>query len=125
MAITPPEGTGEKEIMPTKTLDCSHRFAPFAGLRRSCLYQPLAILLAILLAPAASWMIPGGSSTAPFKAQAQQVLSCGGGTTNTIIQKFCTANNSPSQYAADLVQLEQDAVNGYLAFHGIPVNDPS
>ncbi len=97
------------------------------SVRRSVFFEPVALLLAILVLPVLSWVGPGGDKGAPrpFQAQAQQVFSCSGGSVNTIIQKFCTSNNSPSQYAADLVQLEQDAVNGYLGFHGIPVNDPS
>jgi len=94
---------------------------PFAALRRSRLYQPLAVLLAIILAPVASWMGTGGASSV-FQANAQVSGACVS-SSNSIIQNYCDA--SGALYLTDLAQLESDAVNGYLAEHNLPASDGS
>jgi hypothetical protein len=48
----------------------SRRFLSVAGLRRSIIYQPLALTMAILMFPSLSWM-GGGNQTRPFQARAQ------------------------------------------------------
>src|SRR5580692_811865 len=88
-----------------------------SGLRRWLIYQPLAILLAILVLPDVSWMERAGG---PFQAHAQIVLAGCAATSNSIIQNYCPNGIS---YFNDLVQLESDAVNAYVGFHGIPVTD--
>ena len=95
----------------------------FAALRRSRFYQPLAVLLAILLVPVFSWFPSGGDAARPFQAEAQTVASCNSTGTNSIIQKLCTPTGSPSPYAADIIQLESDAVNGFLTLHQLPLTD--
>src|SRR5579862_5375177 len=88
------------------------------GLRRWIVYQPLAVFLAILLAPAASWIAPGSdrNTPRPFQAFAQSSFVCGPAT-----QSNCVLQNYPLGAAAvDLTQLEQDAVNAYLAAHNLP-----
>jgi hypothetical protein len=77
-------------------------------LRRHLLYKPLAILLAMLLLPVASWMESGGARR--FEAQAQ--------ITNTRIIQNCLG-----PICSDLVQLENDAVNAYLGLHNLPTDD--
>ena len=91
---------------------------PFAALRRSRVYQPLAVLLAVLLAPAVSWMQTGAGG--PFQAKAQVAGGCVSLSTS-IIQNYCDA--SGNLYLTDLTQLESDAVNGYLAEHNLPASD--
>jgi hypothetical protein len=83
------------------------------------IYKPLAILMAILLAPAISWMEGGGTGRGapPFQAKAQNVGACGH------VNCIFSPPTFFSQYEADLVQLESDAVNAYLGFHGLPATD--
>lgn len=95
-----------------------------AAFRRSIIYQPLALTMAILLLPTLSWM-GGGNQTGPFRARAQVVVSCAS-TTNSIIQNYCTSvvgNQIGANFYTDLVQLESDAVNAYLAAHNLPATD--
>ncbi len=91
------------------------------AVRRWLIYKPLAILLSILMAPAISWMERGGASDRPFAASGQTVSGACTGGANTIIQNYCDA--AGKIYGADLVQLESDAVNGYLAEHDLPSTD--
>ena len=86
------------------------------GLRRWIVYRPLAVTMAILLLPFLSWMESGGAG--PFRANAQ-VGGCTS-TTNSIIQTYCVGTTS---YFTDLTQMEQDAVNAYLAAHILPASD--
>jgi hypothetical protein len=86
------------------------------GLRRWIVYRPLAVTMAILLLPFLSWI--EGAGTRPFQANAQ-VGGCTS-TTNSIIQSYCVNN---TDYFTDLTQLEQDAVNAYLAAHILPASD--
>ena len=87
-------------------------------LKRWLIYKPLAILLAILMAPAVSWIGSGPNSQAPrpFQAHALSVPLCTPGQ-NCIITNYLTSN------AADLLQLEQDSVNSHLALHGLQPSD--
>src|SRR5580700_5158741 len=92
------------------------------GLRRWIAYQPLALLLAILMLPSLSWM--GGDHTGLFQARAQ--LSSCTSTTNSIIQNYCTTpvgNQLGANFQTDLMQLESDAVSSYLAVHNLPATD--
>ena len=95
-------------------------------LPRLAFYKPLAALLAIMMAPAFSWMEGQGTqaSVRPFQARAQ-LVTCQS-TTNSIIQNYCTpevgGQNSQNLYP-DLSQLESDAVNAYLAAHNLPASD--
>src|SRR5215469_13964324 len=59
------------------------------SLRQSLIFQPLAIMMAILLLPALSWMEGGGAGTQPFQARAQVTLGGCASTTNSIIQNYC------------------------------------
>ena len=79
------------------------------ALRRSFIYQPLAVLMAILMLPALSWLDFGGAGARPFQAHAQ-VGGCNA-TGNTIIQNYC-ANGTG--YSLDLTQFENDSVSAYL-----------
>src|SRR5271170_428629 len=84
------------------------------GLRRWIGYQPLALMMAILLLPSLSW-----KQTGPFQAHAQGVVGCTS-TINSIIQNYCTTtvgNQIGGNFYTDLAQLESDAVNAYLAAH--------
>ncbi len=103
------------------------RFATLtvARLPRLAIYKPLAVLMAILLAPAVSWIESSGSGGAagPFQAQAQLPVQPVQGCTsnnNSIIQNYCF---NGSIYYNDLVQLESDGVNVYLGLHGLPASD--
>lgn len=92
-------------------------------LPRLIIYKPLAILMAILLAPAVSWLQSSGSGRAagPFQAQAQiQPIQGCASNNNSIIQNYCPNGNV---FYNDLVQLESDGVNAYLGFHGLPASD--
>jgi putative Ig domain-containing protein len=95
-------------------------------LPRLALYKPLAALLAIMMAPAFSWMEGQGTqaSVRPFEARAQG--STCQSTTNSIIQNYCTpevgGQNSYNLYT-DLAKLESDAVGAYLAAHNLPASD--
>jgi hypothetical protein len=71
-----------------------------------------------------SWVITatdfnGSTATASFGGTLNSVQGCAS-TTNTIIQNYC-GSGSPLQN--DLVQLESDAVNLYLAMHQLPATD--
>jgi hypothetical protein len=91
------------------------------GLRRSLFYQPLAILMSILLLPVVSWMEGGGAGPRAFQSAAQTISGCDADVSSkSIIRKYCV-NGVP--YGPDLVQLETDAVNVYLAGHGLPASD--
>ena len=95
-----------------------------AALRRSIVYQPLALIVAILMLPSLSWM-GGGNQHGKFQARAQGGSTCQS-TTNSIIQNYCTTsvgNHLGNNYYTDLVQLESDAVNAYLAAHNLPTTD--
>jgi hypothetical protein len=92
------------------------------SLRQSLIFQPLAVLLAILILPALSWMDSSGTqrATGPFQAQAQTTVGGCASTTNSIIQNYCVNGVG---YYNDLVQLESDAVGAYLATHNLPAGD--
>jgi hypothetical protein len=102
--------TRHRRIMPWLTL---------ISLRRSLIYKPLAVLMAILLLPALTWMESGGAGARPFQARAQTIQGCAS-TTNSIIQSYC-ANGIV--YYTDLVQFESDSVTAYLALHNLPQTD--
>jgi hypothetical protein len=89
-----------------------------AGLRRSAVFQPLAVLMTILMLPVFSWFEDGGQGTRPFQAAAQQ-LGCVGGP-GAIIKQYCVNGIS---YSDDLSQLERDAANAYLGLHLLPPTD--
>ncbi len=93
------------------------------GLQRSFLFKPLAIMLAILLAPAFSWLGGGGGDgrARPFEAHAQTTLPCL--TTNNCI--LATPANLFSTIAPDIIQLESDAVGLYLSTHLLPQSEAS
>jgi hypothetical protein len=109
----------ERKSMKTRNI----RFRLTVGrLRRLVIYKPLAALLAILLAPAVSWMESGGGDAAqPFQARAQIAVQGCAATGNSIIQSYC--GNGTGIYYNDLVQLESDAVTAYLATHGLPASN--
>jgi hypothetical protein len=93
------------------------------------MYRPLAVLLAVLLAPALSWIGNGpglDSGRSPFRASAQTLIGgCGPSQPNAIIQVTCpsTPQGLLYIYISDLYQLESDAVNAYLGLHGLPAGD--
>ena len=89
------------------------------GLRRSVMYQPLAVLMAILLLPALSWMDTGAAAPRPFQARAQVINPCAPGG-NSIFQTDCV---NGVIYYNDLTQLESDAVTAYLSMHSLPASD--
>ena len=84
------------------------------ALRRSIVYRPLALMMAILMLPPLAW-IGGGNQTRPFQAQAQ-IAGCLA-TSNTIIQNYCDA--AGNIYGTDLNQLESDSIDAYLDKHHI------
>src|SRR6266481_5782308 len=88
------------------------------ALRRSLIYKPLAIVMAVLLLPALSWMESGGANARPFQANAQ-AQGCTS-TTNSIIQNYCV---NGSAYFLDLFQFEQEAVDAYRKVHSLPTTD--
>jgi hypothetical protein len=90
------------------------------GLRQSLIYQPLAVLMSILVAPAVSWIEGGGGGARPSQAQAQITLGNCNSAGTTVIQKYCVNGNI---YLTDLPQLESDAVNAYLGMHHLPPTD--
>ncbi len=96
-------------------------------LRRSLIFQPIAAMLAVLLAPSLSWFestagIPLGATARSFQATAQVVVGCGTGRGNKIIQNVCV-NGTPYNSNGDLDQLEADAVSAYLTEHNLPASD--
>ena len=97
-------------------------------LRRSLIYQPLAVFLAALLVPTISWFestagIPIGATTKSFQSSAQIVIEgCGTPRGSKIIQKVCV-DGVP--YGPDLNQFEADAVSLYLSERGLPATDAS
>src|SRR5215475_8271611 len=94
------------------------------GLPRSFVYKPLVVLMAILSPPVLSWMESGveGRNWAarPFQAHAQITVQGCTSTGNSIIKNYCV---NGVVYGPDLVQLESDAVNLYLAMHQLPPTD--
>src|SRR6185437_13107914 len=102
------------------------RLLGISRLRRSLIYQPLAILMSILLLPAISWMDGGDAGPRPFQAAAQIISGCDADPSSTsIIRKYCVTTESGEtfDYHTDLIQLENDAVSAYLAEHGLPPSD--
>ena len=97
-----------------------------SGLRRALIYQPLAVLMAVLMLPSLSWM--AGGDRFAVRAQIQpppQVQGCAS-TTSSIIQDYCTPAFGTHDFAIyydDLVKLESDAVKAYLADHNLPETD--
>ncbi len=90
-------------------------------------YKPLATLLAILMAPAFSWIGSDGAQrgSSAFQAHAQTASGCGSGT-NTLIQNYCGTSTTFSGYNLyhnDLVQLETDSIDAYLGAHNLPASD--
>ncbi|MBL8175991.1 MAG: hypothetical protein JNK48_15040 [Bryobacterales bacterium] len=93
-----------------------------SGVRRSVLYQPLAALLTILLSPLGSWIAGRGRpGPKPLHANAQVASLCLP-SNNSIIRNYCVDGIS---YATALIPFEQEAVNVYLAMHGLPSNEGS
>src|SRR5215469_4855257 len=109
--------------MQTPTTQCKRvNFGlTITSLRRSLIYKPLAILMAILLAPVLSWIDSGGTGrrAAPFQAKAQSAPLCDI-TVNCI---FSRNTYFVTRILADLEQLESDGVNAYLGLHGLPATD--
>jgi hypothetical protein len=77
-----------------------------SSLRGWLIYQPLAILMALLLLPAVSWMEGGGAGTRPFQAHAQIAslsVSCvptaGPTTVGQEWPAMCTAANGLPPYS--------------------------
>jgi len=104
----------------TRTRKLRRRRPTVISLRQSLVYQPLAILMAILMLPALSWVESGGAGARPFQASAQIQLQGCAATGNTIIRNYC-ANGVV--YFTDLTQFEKDSVTAYLALHNIPQSD--
>jgi hypothetical protein len=98
------------------------------GLRRSLLYRPLAILLAILLAPTASWFESRSSSGS---SQTSGSSPSNPGSSPGLFQASAqSANCLPNCILARsgplgdvLLRLEQEAVADFLAFHALPQSD--
>src|SRR5262249_12547637 len=92
------------------------------GLRRCLFYKPLAILMSILMLPAVSWMEGGGAGLLAFQSGGPIISGRSADTTSkSIIRKYCV---NGVDYGPDLVQLEKDAVDSYLAYHGpLPPSD--
>src|SRR5215216_3381690 len=110
-------------------------------MRRSVFYQPLAVLMALLVAPPFSWLGNSGSrggdtgSAGPLEAAAQIVVPgtfslppCKEDT--SILKPGCETNpNGLSDIVKDraaysyLTQFESDAVQGYLSLHNRPASD--
>jgi hypothetical protein len=93
--------------------------------RRSFIYRPLAIGLAILLVPSFFWFestagIDLGASAQAFQASAQVIGSCSPSPSNAIIRTDCPGGLI---YARDLYQFESDSVTAYLALHNLPPTD--
>lgn len=109
-----------------RTSDRFHLRLRVSDLTRSAIYQPLAVLLAVLLLPSISWIQSGPglnsvSSGAPFQASAQVVIGgCHPAQPNSIIQVVCPGG---LLFAPDLYQLESDAVTAYLNEHNLPASD--
>jgi hypothetical protein len=68
-------------MLPASKNDRNHGFT-VAGICRYRFYQPLAVFLAILLLPTASWLQSGGAG--PFQAKA--------GTSITVTSLQCSAS---------------------------------
>ena len=101
-----------------------HSRLTVGGIRRSFFYQPLAVLLVVLMLPALSWR--SGAAAGPFEAAAQTIVSCATDTSNNtnIIRNYCNPAGSVA-YFTDLSQLESDAVNAYMAMNSLPASQAS
>ncbi|HEY2017982.1 MAG TPA: hypothetical protein VGH38_30970, partial [Bryobacteraceae bacterium] len=88
------------------------------SLRRCLIYKPLAVVMAILMLPALSWMDYGGAGAGAFRASAQ-IQGCAA-TGTSIIRNYCVNGVA---YFVDLTQFENDAVSAYLAMHNLPPTD--
>src|SRR5450432_3498463 len=108
-------------IQPQPLGPVSRRRFTVNSVRRSLFFEPLAMLFALLVLPVLSWVDLGVNNaiSRPFQAGAQSLGGCSA-TGNTIIRNYCVGS---TVYAADLTQLETDAVSSYLAFHNIPPAD--
>ena len=99
-----------------------HRGLTVTGLRRWILYEPLAILLVIMLLPVFSWLdTKAGPAPHPFQAAAQASY-CNPTPSNAVLRVDCPAGQLGNTFG-DLYQLETDAVNAYLAEHKLPATD--
>ncbi|MBV9480031.1 MAG: hypothetical protein JO249_04655, partial [Acidobacteria bacterium] len=97
-----------------------------SGIRRWFIFHPLALALAILLAlPVFSWQQSNQGGVHLFQASAQSASVCPPNPANLIIQNTCPAAAQAPFLSKDLKQLESDAVNAYLALHGLPATDAS
>jgi hypothetical protein len=81
-------------------------------LSRSVIFQPLAAILTVFLLPFFSQL--AGDTGVKFSEASAQVF------TNQILQ-----NVFKTTIASDLLQLESDGVNAYLALHDLPATDSS
>jgi hypothetical protein len=93
-----------------------------SGLRRFVLYQPIAVMTAILLLPALSWVEPG-QGPRPFQAAAQISGYCNPSPANAVLRVDCPATTPIANLGGDLYQFEQDAVKAYLGMHKLPDTD--
>jgi hypothetical protein len=95
------------------------------SVRRSIVFQPLAVVLVILLSPVLSWLDSDGPGAGLFKSSAQTISSCAADpSSNSIIRNYCvTLGGNTVAYGMDLVQLESDAVSAYLGLHGMTPAD--
>ncbi|MBV8069267.1 MAG: hypothetical protein JO270_05140 [Acidobacteriaceae bacterium] len=94
-------------------------------MRRWFIFHPLAVALAILMAlPVLSWQQGSNEGRVHlFQASAEATLVCPPNPANLIIQNTCPAGAQAPFLARDLKQLDSDAVNAYLALHGLPASD--
>ncbi len=84
-------------------------------MRRSVLYQPLAVLLALLLLP---WVAVVSGDRNHFTTSAQIIISCNG---QGIIKSLCGADGLTS--AGEISGFETNAVNAWLAAHQLPADN--
>src|SRR6185369_16062968 len=97
-------------------------------MRNSILYQPLALLLALLLLPDASWITSTRQTGAggPFQAAAEDIQLCDtAGNLGTNINRIVNVCRYVGASTTDWIQFQSNAVADYLTAHDLPQDDAS
>src|SRR6516165_8583264 len=110
------------------------------SLRGWLIYKPLAVLMAILMLPAISWMGGGGTGTRPFQARAQIAplsVNCAPTTGPTTVgqawSSICTASNGTPPYSWSItsgalpagISGPSPAAGGFTSLGGTPTTPGS
>src|SRR5689334_4508226 len=96
-------------------------------MRNSILYQPLALLLALLLLPDASWLTNSSRTGAgAFQAAADDIQICDtAGNLGTNINRIVNVCRYAGASLTDWIQFQNNAIADYLTAHDLPQDDAS